>query len=190
LKIDWLKINALVPCQDAETGGNFTRVLLAGAGEIMEKRRVAGVIRAIGIHFQVDQAAARKWAGEYLGKKKWLPLVFHRELALVPLRLRRSPFRDAGATGYINLIRVAGCTQAQVPGYLSEIQFKDGSILPCLNAKGYVQRMLRQAGQVRERYLILHYGPVQGEDGLLPPELLGDAKGWIIVIPRQGRNFS
>lgn len=181
---DWLKINALVPFLEAGTGGNFTRIIMAGGEEITEQHRVSTVVKAVCSYYQVDQKAAQKASSNYLGKKKWVPLPVHKDLVLVPLRFRQSPFRDAGATGYINLLHVSGCKAASAP-YLSEVRFNDGTSISCFNTVRYVKSMLRQGEQVRERYLMLHHGSVSFMENLIPVELLEVSKSWIILVPRQ-----
>jgi hypothetical protein len=73
-------------------------------------------------HYFVDLHELRKRTMEILGRKKYIPLVFHDECTLIPFKARHPIFKDDGAYGYIVMESIV------------DIRIKNGKVMILLDS--------------------------------------------------------
>ncbi|WP_058486930.1 hypothetical protein [Defluviitalea phaphyphila] len=60
---------------------------------------------------RIDLYALRQWTRETLHRRNGLPLVFSRDIVLVPIKVRKPIGRADGSEGYISLLHIEEITQ-------------------------------------------------------------------------------
>lgn len=160
-----------------ENGGNYTRILLEDGRELVDKRRTTTMLEALAAIFATDLGALRRKYRSILGHNGLVPLPLHRDLVLVPFRVRRVQYKDHGATGYAVLDKVEGMEAAShfngqsqeghLPGaFASRLKLLGGSCLECMEKCTTLQKRLSEASQVKQEYSRFYWGrrvlPIHG----------------------------
>jgi len=94
------KLNCLIPVHNPQDGGNYTELWFSTGEKYLAKNRLRTVVQYIASYLgvDIDQESAAWAAG---ARRHALPLVLAPNFTLVPVQVRRPPFRDAGGTGYV-----------------------------------------------------------------------------------------
>ena len=150
----WREIVGFYPVYSSD-GGNNTLILLHDGQQYTDKRKTKTVLQAIARIFAADLTALRQRYRGYLGRKGLVPLPLHKDLILLPIRVRRVQYKDHGATGYLvlrQIVRVAPDEAASQNGTLSRITLKGGVSIKCMEKPATVRKRLTEGAQVREEY--------------------------------------
>jgi len=175
----WQRVAAFYPLYDAD-GGNSTRIIFENGRDIFDTRKTKTFLGALAKVFAADLTALRKKYGKLLGRKNYVPLPFHADFVIVPVRVRRALSKDQGATGYLVLDRVKSCGPAAEKDFSCKVEFSGGGYLYCMEKAATVRKKLLEAKTVREEYCRFHAG--QGAIGVpgLAREVLKREKGCVV----------
>jgi hypothetical protein len=95
-------IYALVPTY-MPSKGNVTKIIGADGCIYIDSRIVKTVLKAICKHYAVHIEHCREKYGKMINQRLSVPLPIHKDLLLVPVKVRKPMFSNDGACGYINL---------------------------------------------------------------------------------------
>lgn len=86
---------------------------------------------------RIDLYALRQWTSSLLHRRNGLPLVFSRELVLVPVKVRKPIGRADGSEGYISLLHIENIVEKEDK---TMIQLQCGKEIGSLHSKKIVER--------------------------------------------------
>jgi len=150
----WPEILGFYPVYGSD-GGNSTCVLLSDGSRYMDRRKTKTLLHDMAKIFAADLSALRYNYRDFLGRKGLVPLPLHKNLILVPFRVRRVKYKDHGATGYAVLNKIEAVESVSHPnsnGAMSRISLSGGITLECMEKPVTVNRRLAEAHQVRREY--------------------------------------
>lgn len=151
----WPEILCLLPFYDTD-GGNSTQMLLEEGKKLMIQRRTKTVVKALARIFAVDITAMKERCGPYLGRKSSTPLPLRPDFILLPVKMRVPLAKDEGAWGYIVLQKILSCEK--LAEGQSQVIFRDGTKIKCLQKVGSIRLMMAQAQLLRSQLnQILYY---------------------------------
>ncbi|NLO90129.1 MAG: hypothetical protein GX088_07385 [Clostridia bacterium] len=87
-----------------------------------------------------------------VGKKNCVPLPFHAEYVMVPLKVRKTFSKDQGALGYVVLDKVVECISGGEGEVRCSLKLKGGALFPCMEKIETVRNRLRDAQMIKEEY--------------------------------------
>lgn len=150
----WREILAFYPIYSPD-GGNNTLILLEDSQQYMDTRKTKTVLKVIARIFAADLTALRQRYRGCLGRKGLVPLPLHRDLILLPMRVRRVQYKDHGATGYAvldKIVKVGPVDSANENGTLSRITLKGGLSIECMEKPATLKKRLTEGVQVQKEY--------------------------------------
>ena len=155
----WNGINYLCPFYDAD-GGNYTKVFSTNGEHLIDKRKTKTVLGALAKHFAVDLKSSRDNYGKKINRRKSVPIPFHPEIVMIPLRVREPQRKDEGAVAYVNSSKVNGLEilKDDLP-FKTALIFKDQTRIKTLQSSTSVKALLKDADLVRSSYLNLYQIP-------------------------------
>lgn len=147
----WRSLAGFYPYYD-ENGGNCTRILLDDGRELSYVRKTKSILKGLAEIFAVDLISLRRRYGSIVGKKNCVPLPFHAEFVMVPLKVRKTLSKDQGALGYVVLDKVVECISGGEEGVRCSLKLMGGGLFPCMEKMGTVRSRLRDAQMIKEEY--------------------------------------
>jgi len=152
----WLKeqelahLNCLIPIHHLEDGGNYTELWFSSGKKYLAPNRLKTVIQYIacylGVNIKQELAA---WATE--ARRHALPLVLGPNFTLVPVLVRRPPFRDAGGTGYVVRQKILSWEKVEEGEFRTCLWLAGGQRLFCLLNPLSLLMRLAEADKVTQR---------------------------------------
>ncbi|HHW06262.1 MAG TPA: hypothetical protein GXX34_01795 [Clostridia bacterium] len=156
---NWPSLLGFYPCL-AEDGGNYTTVMLAHGGEVLERRKTKTVLAQLARLFALDVALVKARGRKVLKSRREVPLALLPELVLLPVKRREAPMKDAGSIGYVVMSQVAGWEVAPEPPYRTRIFFQEGSFLDVLTAPVTFRKKMAEGELVLKDYHRRHHAPL------------------------------
>ncbi|NLK97828.1 hypothetical protein [Defluviitalea saccharophila] len=98
-------IQGIVPIYGAN-GENGIYIYLNDGEAIYMDKSIRAFLAFLFHQRRIDLYALRQWTSSLLHRRNGLPLVFSRELVLVPVKVRKPIGRADGSEGYISLLHI------------------------------------------------------------------------------------
>lgn len=157
-------IYALLPAY-VPAEGNATKIITADGNTYIDNRVVKTVLKALCRYYAVHVEHCREKYGKLIHQRLHVPLPIHRDLLLIPMKVRKPMFRKDGACGYINLYAI---DKIKEKGDYSIFVLKNGIEVECLQRLRTVHQHINHARLV-EKHAFFHG---DGEEGH------GAVEGW------------
>lgn len=103
-------ISCLIPVYEDEKG-NCTKIITDEGRTYVDGRILKTVLKAVCQYYTVQIEYCRKKYGELLHQKIGIPILLHRGLLLIPIKMRKPLFSKDGAYGYINYFAIQSVTE-------------------------------------------------------------------------------
>lgn len=174
-------ISALLPVYTRGIGDTTQLFNLKGKDRIIH-RKLKTVLRALASHYSYDLVALRRKYGKLIMQKHKIPLPLHRDLILVPFKVRNPMVKGDPTYGYINYRCID--KHMQVDKH-SKIILTNGIEINLLQSYDTTQHNILNAILVMEHFLKEQYNNMPKVDNLhiLKDELYNPAtRGDIILL--------
>jgi hypothetical protein len=180
----WQNINCLIPVYD-EAGGNVTQVHMDDGRILRDNRKVCTVLKSLAKVFAVDVEAARVKYSKLIDRKISVPIPLHRDLVLIPVKMRKPIAREDGAWGYVVLSKIVCYAKHSEKANTTQIFFDDGYIDALLLTKSF-QVILESAKKIYKSYKQLYLvTAIKHDDEVLKEEFIK-----YYVMPFMERNIA
>jgi hypothetical protein len=141
---------AIEPVYHSEFG-DVCRLYLRGGEEILDRRSIRSVKRAITRAKGLNQAYLRELCGDEIGRQLSLPLPLSANLVLVPLKMRQPFTNNDSAYGFVNLRDLKKVTSAAKGGAL--VQLNSGHTLTILGSRDTALIHLGEGTLLRQHFV-------------------------------------
>ena len=156
----WPYILCFYPFYNSD-GSNSTCIMLQDGQQCLDRRKTKTLLQAMARIFAADLKALRENYRNFLGHKGLVPLPLHRNLILVPFRVRRVQYKDHGATGYAVFNKVECVQPPDMESSdlaVSRIGMIGGASFECLEKPATIKKRLTEASQVQKEYSRFYSG--------------------------------
>ncbi len=156
LKKAWPDVNYFGPVKDIR-GGSCTQVMLVQREAVLDPRSTKSVLAAFARVFYKNVTDLRRVSSILLNGHHELPLLLHRNVILVPLKIRENVCKDEGTTGYIVLDKLKYIENFDMKPYRTRLVFKDGSYTYSVYLPSTVQKRIARAELLNKKYHLYNY---------------------------------
>ncbi|MFT9494644.1 hypothetical protein [Anaerosolibacter sp.] len=129
--------------------GNVTKIIGADGSIYIDSRVVKTVLKSICKHYAVHIEHCREKYGKMINQRLSVPLPIHKDLLLIPVKVRKPMFANDGACGYINL---HGIEVIQGKDENTVFVLKNGAEIECMHRLRTVYQHVNNARLIARQY--------------------------------------
>lgn len=147
----WPAMNYMAPVF-TENGGNDTILGLTTGEEKLLPVTIRTAFAGLARFFAVDVKALRRKYGKAVHRKLAVPLPFHPEMVLLPVKFRESMVKDAGAWGYLVKSHIKDIRSTGDEEYPTQVLFYEGKPARCMIQPVGLYRLVNDGDTVEKLY--------------------------------------
>lgn len=141
-------IYAVVPTYQPSKG-NVTKIIGTDGSIYIDGRVVKTVLKSICKQYAVHIGHCREKYGKMINQRLSVPLPIHKDLLLIPVKVRKPMFANDGACGYINL---HGIETIQGKDENTVFVLKNGTEIECMHRLRTVYQHVNNARLIARQF--------------------------------------